>query len=172
VLGDAEGIFARYASDAEVTEFLSWPRHRTVADTRAFLEWSDAEWEAWPAGPYLIEARGSGRLLGSTGLAFTSPGRAVTGYVLARDAWGQGYATEALRGVLEIAEGVGLRRLEAICHAGHAASAYVLEKCGFLREAFLPRHERFPNLGATEAQDVLRYAKVLSEPAATVPEGR
>ena len=46
---------------------------------------TDAEWQRWPAGPYLIENRESGRLLGGTGLAFETSFRAATGYVLARD---------------------------------------------------------------------------------------
>lgn len=40
---DAAYIFERYAGDAEVTRFLGWPRHQSLADTRAFLGFSDAE---------------------------------------------------------------------------------------------------------------------------------
>ncbi len=39
---EANPIFARYASDAEVTRLVGWPRHRTVDDTRGFLSYSDA----------------------------------------------------------------------------------------------------------------------------------
>ena len=81
---DAEVIFERYAGDPEVTKYLGWPRHRSVADTREFLAFSVAEWERWGAGPYLIRERSDGRLLGGTGLGFTRPDEAVTGYVLAR----------------------------------------------------------------------------------------
>jgi [ribosomal protein S5]-alanine N-acetyltransferase len=157
---DAESIFVRYASDAEVTAFLSWPRHRSVQDTRAFLEASDAEWQRWPAGPYLIEDRERRLLLGSTGFAFERARCAVTGYVLARDAWGRGYATEALGALVGLAPALGLRRLEALCHAQHAASGRVLEKCGFEKEALLPRHSELPNLGAG-ACDMLRYVRVM-----------
>ena len=101
---DAAAIFARYANDVAVTRYLAWPRHQTVEQTRAFLAFSDSEWEAWPAGPYLIESRESGELLGSTGFGFEAPDRAATGYVLARDAWGKGYATEALTTLLTLAQ--------------------------------------------------------------------
>ena len=43
-VADAEAIFSRYASDTLVTRYLSFVRHRSIADTQAFLEWSDAEW--------------------------------------------------------------------------------------------------------------------------------
>ena len=93
---DAEAIFSRYAADPEVTRFVGWPMHRSIEATHAFLDFSAAEWERWGAGPYLIERRENGALLGSTGLAFETPFRAATGYVLARDSWGLGYASEAL----------------------------------------------------------------------------
>jgi ribosomal-protein-alanine N-acetyltransferase len=85
---DAESIFRCYAADADVTRFLGWPRHESVSATRAFLEFSDAEWQQWPAGPYLVESRQDGALLGGTGLGFETAQRASTGYVFAKDAWG------------------------------------------------------------------------------------
>jgi ribosomal-protein-alanine N-acetyltransferase len=78
VAADAEAIFARYSSDPEVTRFLSWPRHNVVEDSRAFIDFSDAEWETWPAGPYLIESR-AGVLLGSTGLVLRHPNESRPG---------------------------------------------------------------------------------------------
>jgi RimJ/RimL family protein N-acetyltransferase len=110
---DAGAIFARYARDPEVTRWLAWPRHASLDDTRAFLAWSDAEWERWPAGPYLVEAREGGALLGSTGLAFETARRASTGYVFARDAWGRGFATEAVEALVERARAAGVVRLHA-----------------------------------------------------------
>jgi hypothetical protein len=89
VLTDAEAIFRRYASDPVVTRYLSWPTHRTVADTQAFLAWDETEWQNCPSGSYLIFLREEDRLLGSTGLSFKTPTRAVTGYVFAQDAWGR-----------------------------------------------------------------------------------
>jgi RimJ/RimL family protein N-acetyltransferase len=147
VAADADAIFRRYAGDPEVTKFLAWPRHRSVEDTRVFLAFSDEEWRRWPAGPYLVESRAEGELLGSTGLAFESPVVAATGYVLAKDAWGSGYATEALRAMVELAGELGVERLYARCHAANTASAHVLEKCGFAQEDALSSREEFPNLG-------------------------
>jgi ribosomal-protein-alanine N-acetyltransferase len=156
---DAEAVFARYSSDPEVTRFLSWATHRSLDQTRAFLAFSDAEWDTWPVGPYLIESREGGQLLGGTGLAFETQSCAATGYVLAKDAWGAGYATEAVGGVVAVAGQVGLRRLYALCHPDHAASWRVLEKSGFTREGLLRGHSGFPNLPG-EPGDVLCYARV------------
>ena len=153
--GDAPEIFARYAADPEVTRYLSWPRHRSLDDTRAFLSFSDAQWERWPAGPYLIFSRAGGALLGSTGLRFDAADRAEVGTVLAREAWGRGYATEALRAMVETASRLGVRHLHASVHAAHPASLRVLEKCGFEREATLCGGPLFPNLDPGEGTDVV-----------------
>jgi [ribosomal protein S5]-alanine N-acetyltransferase len=50
---DAEAVFARYSSDAEVTQYLGWPRHQSLEHTKFFLAFSDAEWDRWPGGSLL-----------------------------------------------------------------------------------------------------------------------
>lgn len=156
--GDAAAMFERYASDPEVTRFVGWPRHRSVGETLAFVRSSDAEWNRWPAGPYLIASRADGRLLGSTGLAFETPDRAMTGYVLAKDSWGLGFATEALQAMVDAARRMGVERLYALCHPEHRASWRVLEKCDFACEGTWRDHTEFPNLTPGVRSDVLCYA--------------
>jgi ribosomal-protein-alanine N-acetyltransferase len=157
---DAMAIFERYASDPDVTRYLGWPRHRSLAETEAFLAFSDQEWGRWPAGPYLIWSHDDGRLLGGTGFGFQAATDAViTGYVLARDAWGNGYATEALSAVVRVGSDIGVRRLTALVHPDHVASVHVLEKCGFVRTS--PQQTELPNLAPGVLQNVDRYERVL-----------
>jgi RimJ/RimL family protein N-acetyltransferase len=155
--GDAVAIFQRYASDPEVTRFLGWPRHRSIADTRAFLRFSAMDWQRWPAGPYLIRTRESGVLVGGTGFTFERAREAVTGYVLAKDAWGLGYATESLTAIVGVARTIGVARLSALCHTEHRASWRVLEKCGFARDDSTISRAEFPNLAPGVQHEVLRY---------------
>ena len=159
---DADKIFSRYSSDPRVTRYLGWPRHTSVDDARAFLAFSDAQWQKWPAGPYLIESLADRRLLGGTGFTFEAPRIAVTGYVLAKDAWGVGYATEALAAIVAIASTLPVARLYALCHPDHAASVRVLEKCGFLFEERLSGFAGFPNLGSPGPHECLRYGRTFS----------
>ncbi len=158
---DAAAIFTRYAADPEVTRYMAWPTHQTLADTQAFLAFSDEHWRQWPAGPYLVFAKDDGRLLGGAGFLFETSSRAMTGYVLARDSWGRGYATEALAAVVGVARSAGIRRLYALCHVAHDASTRVLEKCGFEREGTLRCYEEFPNLSPGEPSDVICHALIL-----------
>ena len=145
-LADARAIFARYASDPDVTRYLGWPTHRSIADTEGFVAFSDGEWASKPAGPMLIERLDTGELVGSTGLMWDGPATAAVGYVLARDAWGRGFATEALGAMIALGDSLGVTRLSAQCHPDHGASARVLGKRGFILNArFVPAS--FPNLG-------------------------
>ena len=159
---DAEAIFARYASSQACTRYLAWPRHRSLADTHAFIDHSDAHWSQWPAGPLLILDRGDGRLLGSTGLEFENAQRASTGYVLAEDAWGQGVATEACDAMVGLARFVGVRELATFCHPDHAASQRVLAKCGFRHVGERVQHGAFPNLEIDPGR-VLLYAQDVTQ---------
>jgi RimJ/RimL family protein N-acetyltransferase len=52
-------------------------------------------------------------------------------------------------------------------HAEHTQSARVLEKCGFAREALLPRFMVFPNLGSPAPADVLSYTLDLADSSLT-----
>ncbi|MGE3510751.1 MAG: GNAT family N-acetyltransferase [Vicinamibacterales bacterium] len=157
--GDAAAIFTRYASDPEVTRYMGWSRHRTVADTEAFLAFAESEWARWPAGPYLIRTKSDGRLIGSTGLAFQRFDEAMTGYILAKDAWGRGFATEALTAMVSLAGQLALVRLFAPCHPENRASIHVLEKCGFTRDLHWSAPFEFPNMPVAGACPVACYER-------------
>ena len=155
---DAEGIFERYAGDPDIGEFLAWPIHQSIDDTRAFLSFSNAEWQRSPAGPYLLFSREDLQLLGSTGLAFESPHCAATGYVLAKDSWGRGFATEAVMGIKKLSSSLGVERLYALCHPEHIPSRRVLEKCGFQLDGTISRYCEFPNRAPGKLVDVVSYS--------------
>jgi ribosomal-protein-alanine N-acetyltransferase len=160
---DAPAIFSRYASDPEVTRYMAWPTHTSVSDASTFVRFCDDLWARWPrAGPLLVFARDGVTLLGGAGIVNDSPTLAQIGYVLARDAWGRGYATEALVACVEAARGAGLKRLEAGVHVDHQVSCRVLEKGGFTFEGVRPgRPTDFPNLPAGAVRDAALYALLL-----------
>jgi ribosomal-protein-alanine N-acetyltransferase len=154
---DALSIFENYAGDPLIGQYLAWPIHNTVSDTEEFIEFSDSEWTKWPAGPYLIFLRDGSELIGSTGLAFEGFKRASTGYVIARQHWGFGYATEALHAIQTIARATSLASLYAMCHPQHPASQNVLRKCEFDIDERLENYIVFPNQELEEPQDILCF---------------
>lgn len=143
---DAELIFQGYASLMEVTRFLGWPRHQSLADSNAFIRFSDNAWETNHVGPLLCFDKQSGELIGSTGLAMEDQRIASTGFVIAPGYWGQGYATECLQSMQALANSMRLLRLLAYVHPEHPASIRVLEKSGFKLEPSRAKEIAFPNL--------------------------
>lgn len=88
--------------------------------------------------------RQSERLIGCCGfdhLALGRSHRAEIGYWLAKPHWGCGIMTAVVGKLCEHAFGQwGLSKLSAYVFAHNAASARVLEKCGFEQEGYLRRH--------------------------------
>lgn len=66
--------------------------------------------------------------------------RAEIGFLLGRDAWGKGYALEAMQAVVAYAASTGFRRLSARTHLGNLRSDAILMKLGFSEEGLLRGH--------------------------------
>ena len=66
--------------------------------------------------------------------------RGEIGFLLGREAWGQGYGLEAMRAVVAYAGASGLRKLTARTHLGNRRSELLLEKLGFKIEGLLRGH--------------------------------
>lgn len=164
-VSDAQTIFQRYAQDREVTRFLTWAPHTSVDQTRAFLAEAEQAWREGKKFPWLLIERQTDCVLGMIELRMdqrpdADGRRAEVGYVLARDAWGKGYMTEALRAVIDLALcEERLSRIWATCDVENRASARVLEKAGMVVEGQLRRHAVHPNLGS-DPRDSLIYAIV------------
>lgn len=78
-------------------------------------------------------------LIGNIGLyIFNSSDKCILGYQLNQHHYGKGYATEAVRLILDFAfKEKGFHRVEAGVMPRNIGSARVLEKAGFVREGLL-----------------------------------
>jgi len=157
-LDDADALFTRIASDPQVTEYLLWPPHPDVGETRRVISellnlGDDHTW--------MIAIRDTGDVIGQLGYRRPRPHAAELGYCLARQWWGQGLMSEAVRVALDsLARDPALYRVSAACHVANARSARLLERAGLALEGRLTRYAVFPNLGP-EPQDGLLYAKAM-----------
>ena len=66
--------------------------------------------------------------------------RGAVGFLLGRDAWGQGYGVEAIGAIVGYAGANGLRKLTARTHLGNRRSESLLKKLGFKQEGLLRGH--------------------------------
>lgn len=141
VAGDAERVFA-YASDPEVTRWMFYGP-RSEAETAEYLSSMLTSQRAVPRTTWevAIERRSDGRLIGACDLTIEKDGEGDLGYILAREAWGQGFATEAARALVQAGfTQLGLALIYATCDVGNTASAHVLEKAGLLHRRVLDRY--------------------------------
>lgn len=152
---DAAAILAGYAQDPEVTRYLVWRPHRTLADTKAYIERCCAAAPDQSRTYVLVMA--DGVICGALDLRRAAPHRLEFGYVLARRVWGRGLMTEVLRQVVCWAlEQPGLVRIGAVCDVDNVASARVMEKSGLVRDGVLPRWVVHPNI-SDQPRDCFSY---------------
>jgi RimJ/RimL family protein N-acetyltransferase len=136
---DADDLFALH-SDAYVLRYWDSPpwtdRERAVRFLAVCRQLADEGTGARLA----VERAADGAFLGWCTLNRWNPDfrSASLGYCLTRPAWGQGYATEAARALLEWAfRTLDLNRVQAEADTRNGASGRVLEKLGFQLEGTL-----------------------------------
>lgn len=155
---DAPAIFARWAQDRDVVQYLTWRPHTSVEGTRAFLQHIAALRQSAQNFTWVLVLKDEPLPIGMLGIR-DSRGLEL-GYVLAKAYWNLGYMTEAVRAVVDWAmEQSTIHRVWAVCDVENRSSARVLEKSGLQREGLLRRWSTHPNLG-TEPRDCHCYAIV------------
>jgi ribosomal-protein-alanine N-acetyltransferase len=107
--------------------------------TRKVLDgWLESKEQApRPGYVLLIEDKINGAFIGVTALVLGKPKRlsAEVWYNLHKDHWNNGYATEALKALLDLGfNTLKLHRIEAGCAVENVGSARVMEKAGMVKE--------------------------------------
>jgi len=136
---DAPRLAKAIADESIVRNLATAPWPYGLDEARAFL---DAPTDpVLPTFLLLRRTDGEPELIGAAGFGRKPHGAVEIGYWIARAHWGQGYATEAGRQLVEIARTLGLQRLEAGHFIDNPASGRVLEKLGFTPTGrTAPRH--------------------------------
>ena len=130
---DAEAMYNGWASDPEVTKYLTWNTHQSVDDTRAVLQKWVAEYRKPERLNFAIVLKSENRLIGGidvVGYRGGVNGTPVIGYNLSRAYWGQGYMTEACRAVLNYLFAQGYKEVSIDAFAENIGSNRVIQKCG------------------------------------------
>jgi RimJ/RimL family protein N-acetyltransferase len=139
-LDDVEAVM-RYAPDPKWSEFLPVPHPYTRAHAEEFIAAQRLlDWDRGDCG-WAITISDDGPE-GGLNLRRETEHRAVLGYAVARRRWGQGYATETSRLVIDAAFNAWplLQRIYAYADARNAASLRVMKKIGMCKEGTLRAH--------------------------------
>lgn len=133
---DTDAIYA-LQSNPHVLRYWDSPPWTDRARADRFIEMCRQLADEGTGARLAIERADDGAFIGWCCLMNWKPTyrSATLGYCLGEAAWGQGYATEAARALLQWAFGtLDLNRLQAETDTRNTASSRVLEKLGFQRE--------------------------------------
>jgi RimJ/RimL family protein N-acetyltransferase len=97
---DANDIFDSYASDAEVTRFVSWRPYKDKSEVAPFLQLRLARWDSGEEYSWAITRSQEDRVIGMIACRVRDHAADI-GYVLSRNYWNRGYITEAAKAIVD-----------------------------------------------------------------------
>ena len=133
-VSDAEAVFNNWATDPDVTKYMRWSAHESIAVT---LEWLTAE-EADTASDknysWVFVHPENDEVFGSGGIIYNEEhGMFEIGYVIMKKYWNKGYTTEAARKMVDFAIcDLQQKKLYGRHAKENPASGKVMEKAGFV----------------------------------------
>ncbi len=140
---DAEDMYANWASNPEVTKYLTWPTHSGIDVSQWILnDWVSHYGEA---DYYLWAIVFEGHAIGSIAVVHHDDriGKAEIGYCIGKAWWRRGLMTEALQAVMDfLFDEVGMNRIEARHDPRNPHSGGVMCKCGMKHEGILRQSDR------------------------------
>lgn len=127
----------RMHSSPEIMHYIKGAEpDREVVRARTAI-WLKYQQENPGYGVWMMEAPKNTEVIGYGVIRHVeyTPGNEIEiGYVITREHWGKGYATEAVEGMITYAlASLGVKTLVAFTDEANNASNRVLEKCGFSR---------------------------------------
>ena len=158
VPADYEAAFL-WCGDPDVARYMVYPVYTRTEDVKAWIESLDPDDpDEYEAG---IVLKATGELIGSAGVYY-SPERDLwtIGYNLRKDCWGNGYAPEAVRGLLELAGRTrDIRGITGTFADANPRSRRVMEKLGmtYLEDVTLSK------LDGSDSYPGKRYVRLYRE---------
>ena len=156
---DAENMYYNWASDPEVTKYLTWQPHESLEQTAEILQQWEEDYSKNDYYQWAIELNDIEQPIGSISVVSLKEDiqSAELGYCIGKSWWHQGYTTEAVEAVVRflLAE-VGAGRVWAQHDVANPNSGEVMKKAGLDYEGTLRQSTR-NNQGIVDAAV---YAKI------------
>lgn len=132
-LEDANDVYNNYASNDNVTRYLSWPSHQSVDVSRHYIEYLVACYKNIDKYEWAIELKEIKKVIGSIGIVRINyeDESVEIGYVIGEDYWGKGLTPEALTKVIEfIKEEIKPKKIKGRHDVMNPNSGVVMRKVG------------------------------------------
>ncbi len=132
---DAVEMYNNWASDENVTRYLTWHPHKSADETAELLKmWCD-EYKNSNYYNWVIELEG--KIIGNVSAVRIDDNSemAIIGYCMAKDFWNKGIMTEAVTAIVDfLYSEVGVNHIEISHAVKNPGSGRVAQKCGFTYE--------------------------------------
>lgn len=142
---DARPMFDNWASDPEVTKFLTWPAYESADTANIILKIWIEQYEKDDFYQWMIVLKEIDQPIGSISVVNSNDAvaKAEIGYCIGRKWWHKGIMSEALKAVMDylFAE-VGMNRIEAKHDPNNPNSGGVMKKCGMKYEGTTRESDR------------------------------
>ncbi len=128
-----------YAHREDVTEYLLWSPHTSIAHTRDYLAYIESRYAICDFYDWAVTLSDTGKMIGTVGFTRLDLAHDLgeIGYVLNPEYHGKGIAAEAAGRVMEFGfSELSLHRIEAKFMKGNDASLRVMEKLGMVFEGY------------------------------------
>jgi [ribosomal protein S5]-alanine N-acetyltransferase len=135
---DADAVYNNWASDPEVTRYLTWPSHTTVDITKNVLmdwtgQYSKDDYYQWA----IVLKENGDKPIGSIAVVRKDDNVEMVhiGYCIGKKWWHKGITSEALTALIKFFfEEAGMNRIEARHDPRNHNSGKVMAKCGLKYE--------------------------------------
>lgn len=156
-LEDASDMYHNWASDSDVTRFLSWAPHENIEITKEVIEIWINQYQYDNIYNWGIELKANGALIGGISVVSLSETdfSCEIGYCIGKQFWRNGITTEAFLAIIPfLFEHVGMNRISANHDTKNIASGRVMQKAGLVYEGTAHQAKRRGN----EFYDLATYA--------------
>ena len=138
---DLYDYYERLGSDGEVTKYLLFEPHQDIGESMASIEETLARYEEGGCYRWAIALKEDDSIIGIFELLrFDEVTESCSfAYMLGKQWWGRGYATEAMREAFRFAiEELGVKKIIGDHMAPNAASGAVMRKAGMVKSGIIP----------------------------------
>ena len=149
---DAQAMFDNWASDDNVTKFMTWQTYTAIEEAHWRISYLVGEYANDNCYEWFIDLKEIGQPIGSIGAVRVEDDvqLAHIGYCIGSRWWGKGMMPEALAAVMKFFfEQVGVNHVEACYDVNNPNSGRVMQKCGMKYEGTL-RQSGWNNQGIND----------------------
>ncbi len=163
MLGDEVQAFQNWTSDENTSIYVGWNTHKDIEETRKYVE-ENIEESNNGGFHWVVELKDSHELIGDIAVIDINKkhSNCEIGYAYSSKFWGKGYATEALRAVIEyLLKECEIYLVECKHQSLNPASGRVMEKAGMKKDAVL-RNRRINKITG-QINDLVVYSIIKEE---------